>query len=644
MKKFRRIIFNFICLCLLFCVSDLVVKASAASTMTASDDCIEFIKSVEGFSSQPYYDYNQYTVGYGTKCPTEKYFEYKANGIPRSEAEALLREFIVGIENDLNQKLIDRYQLTLNQHQFDALVSFSYNIGSGWVTYDSSLRNAILGNAGEDGMVYAFSLYCTAGGKYLPGLVTRRLCEANIYLNGVYSKKVSDAYGYVYYDANGGTLTYRVQGFVSYNSTLPVASAERSGDEFLGWYTNVTGGTQVTTLDGSISGRTLFARWRSSENPDNQTANATAVRVTGDVVNVRSGPGTNYSIVRKAYQNEALTVTHVSHITSMKWGNIQDGWICLDYTNYDAVINGTDQPEAEKNDNASDNAATPDNGNETTATPANPILVSGVVQVNDALRIRSGPGTNHAVVGFLFNGKEVDILELETVGTMVWGRISNGWVSMDYIITDTIHEDITPAPEQAPQQPEQEPETQPTEAPEQEPEQLPEYIPEQQPEQQPEQIPEQVPEQQPEQETTESVGTTESVSLKGTIKADALRIRSGAGTDYRIVGFYYQGNTVVITEKTLVDSVYWGKTDKGWINMDYFVMDSAYEEPAQPAGGTRMTVIGDCLRVRKGTGTNYKISQLLYYGDTIVVYETVTVDGTVWGRVDNGWVCMDYVS
>ena len=191
-------IFNCICLCLLFCVTDLIPKVSAASTMTASDACIEFIKSVEGFSSQPYYDYNQYTVGYGTKCPTEKYFEYKANGIPRSEAEALLREFIVGIENDLNQKLIDRYQLTLNQHQFDALVSFSYNIGSGWVTYDSSLRNAILGNAGEDGMVYAFSLYCTAGGEYLPGLVTRRLCEANIYLNGVYDKKVSDAYGYVY--------------------------------------------------------------------------------------------------------------------------------------------------------------------------------------------------------------------------------------------------------------------------------------------------------------------------------------------------------------------------------------------------------------------------------------------------------------
>lgn len=555
MNKFRRIFFNLICLCLLFSVTDPIPEASAASNMTASESCIDFIKNVEGFSSQPYYDYNQYTVGYGTKCPTENYFEYKANGISRSEADALLREFVVGIEEDLNKKFIDRYNLSLNQHQFDALITFSYNIGTSWVTYDSTLRNTILRNGDENDMVYAFSLYCTAGGQYLPGLVSRRLCEANIYVNGVYDRRVSDAYGYVYYDANGGTLNYRVQGFVCDNNTVPAASAQRSGDEFVGWFTNITGGTQVGTLNGSLSGRTLFARWQSAESADSPSTNSIAVKVTGDVVNVRSGPGTNYSIVRKAYQDEALTVTHVSHITSMKWGNIQDGWICLDYTNYDAVINGTDQSEAEENAGSSD---TPENESSNPAAPENPILQE-------------------------------------------------------------------PVPEPQPTEPEEPP----AEESEQEP------VPDQT---------ESIPEAPPLQQPTESTGSLESVCVKGIIKADALRIRSGAGTDNRIVGFYYQNNTVVVTEKVLLDSVYWGKTDKGWINMDYVVPDSAYEESAQPAEGTRMTVIGDCLRVRKGTGTNYRISQLLYYGDTVIVYETVTVDGTVWGRVHNGWVCMDYVS
>lgn len=610
MKTLRRIFFRVVCLCLLFCVADLLPEARAASSLTASESCIEFIKDVEGFSPQPYYDYSQYTVGYGTKCPTEKYFEYKSNGISRTEADTLLRECIADIEEDLHKKFIDRYQLTFTQQQFDALVCFSYNIGTSWVTYDSTLRNTILRNGGENEMVYAFSLYCTAGGQYLPGLVTRRLREANMYLNGIYDQKVSDSYGYVYFDANGGTLTYRVQGFVCDSGTLPAASAERGGDEFLGWYTNVTGGTPVDTLNGSLSGRTLFARWLSEEDPEHLNANSTAVRVTGDIVNVRSGPGTNYSIVRKAYRNEALTVTHVSHITSMKWGHIQDGWICLDYTNYDAVISGTDQSESP---GSSEPPTVPDAD---CAVPDDPVVASGIVQVNDALRIRSGPGTGYSVVGFLFQGKEVDILELKTAGDMVWGRISRGWISMDYVITDTIQGNTPIVPEPNPEPP--------TEAPEP--------------------LPVEPPAEEPEDEASESGGNTEAVSIRGIIKADALRIRSSAGTDNRIVGFYYQNDAVLITEKVAVGSADWGKTDRGWINMGYVVTDISGEESNPPESGRKMTVTGDCLRVRKGTGINYRISQLLYYGDSVIVYETVTVDGTDWGRVDKGWVCMDYVS
>lgn len=269
--------------------------------MTASEACVEFIKNVEGFSPQPYYDYKQYTVGYGTKCPTEKFFDYTANGIPRTEADALLRDHLAMISDAINSKLIDKYGLSFSQHQFDALVSFSFNIGTGWLTYDSSLRNAILRDAGDNNLVYAFGLYCTAGGKYLPGLITRRLCEANIYLNGVYHQKVSDSYGYVYYDANGGSLTYRVQGYVCDNSTAPISDAKRPNDEFLGWYTELNGGSQVTILDRSVRGKTLFARWQSSQNTDDQDANETTVRVTGDVVNIRSGPGTDYGIVRRVY-------------------------------------------------------------------------------------------------------------------------------------------------------------------------------------------------------------------------------------------------------------------------------------------------------------------------------------------------------
>lgn len=616
MKKFGSIFIKIICLYLLTgCFVSHAPVAYASSVTKASTACIEFIKNVEGFSPQPYYDYNQYTVGYGTKCPSEKYFEYKANGIPKYEAEALLKDHIANIETAIQNKLVGKYNLTLTQNQLDALVSFSFNIGTDWMTYDSSLRNAILIGSNDNDIVYAFSLYCTAGGKYLPGLITRRLCEANIYLNGIYSQKISDSYGYVYYDANGGTLTYQVQGFLCNAGTAPAANAVRSEDEFLGWYTNVSGGEKIDTLNGSLTGRTLFAHWKSLEHADHPTSSSTLVEVTGDIVNIRSGPGTNYSIVRKAYMHEVLTVSHITHLTNMRWGNVQDGWICLDYTNYDDVINGIGSSESDNDADSSNSLTAPGSENSSvTDTPSEiQVLVSGIVNVNDALRIRSGPGTSYPVVGFLFNGSEVDILAKETVSTTEWGRISKGWVCMDYIITDTIHGNGTIGSNLA-------------------------TSPDQQPPQDPTQEPSPLPNQPP----MDSIESSGSIS-KGKIKADALRIRAAAGTANPIVGFYYQNEIIEISEKVLIDSVYWGKTHRGWINMDYVTITSSSEETAQPAKTGTMTVIADCLRVRKGTGTDYRISALLYYGDTITVFDTVTVDGTVWGRVDKGWICMDYV-
>ena len=78
--------------------------------------------------------------------------------------------------------------------------------------------------------------------------------------------------------------------------------------------------------------------------------------------------------------------------------------------------------------------------------------------------------------------------------------------------------------------------------------------------------------------------------------------------------------------------------------MDYFQPVSSGEVSEPSNEGTVMTVIADCLRVRKEIGTSSRIAALLYYGDTVTVFETQTVEGTVWGRVDKGWICMDYVT
>ena len=587
LRKRNRFFFIIICLCVLVLgAADLVTGAYAASPMTASESCIEFIKTVEGFSPQPYYDYGQHTVGYGTKCPDDKYFDYMANGIPREEADVLLRETVAEVGNTIHQKLMEPYGLTFTQHQFDALVSFSFNLGTSWMTYDSSLRNAILQNADADELVDAFGLYCTAGGNYSAGLITRRLCEANIFLNGIYSPKASDAYGYVFYEPNGGSLTYQVQGYICENSHAPMADAVRSGDVFLGWYTDLTGGSQVSHLTKALSGKTLFARWQSSENAETENAPSTIITVTGDVVNIRKGPGTNYGISKQVCRNDVLIVSHTTQFLGQKWGKVQDGWICLAYTNYDALVLG--QPSGE--DTVPDQ--NPDSETDSDRYPDNQDIISGTVRVNDLLRIRSGPGTAYATVGYLSNGTGVEILEQKAADTMIWGRISRGWVSMDYIVTEDLPAGDTTEPDQRPAGPS---------------------------------------------------GQPESAVTEGIIKADALRIRSGPGTVNPIVGFYYQNDIVVITERMFVDSVYWGKTDRGWIHMDYVRTGPLREESSPPVVGEVKTVIADCLRVRKNIGTDSRIAALLYYGDKVTVLETTAVDGVIWGRTDTGWICMDYV-
>lgn len=577
MRKIRHIIWMVLCLGLLFHTDEWIPRAYAESAMTASESCITFIKEVEGFSSKPYYDYKQHTVGYGTKCPTDKYFEYLANGITKQEAEILLLETVDDIAETIQKKLIEPYNLTFSQHQFDALVSFSFNLGTSWMTYDSTLRAAILDDADEEGYLYAFSLYCTAGGNYSTGLIHRRLWEANMFLNGVYSQTINDDYGYVFYEPNGGSLTYQVQGFVCGNDSAPAADAVRNGDVFLGWYTDLTGGSQVSKLNESLAGKTLFARWQSSEDSDQQDTLSTVIRVTGDVVNIRKGPGTNYGVSKQVYQNDILVLSHVTNLSGRNWGKVQEGWICLEYTNYDDLLEDKDTSEEDP----------PEEDDYPANTPDGKYPMFGTVRVNDLLRIRSGPGTAYATVGYLFNGHTVEILEQTTAGSMDWGRISRGWVSMNYIQTETPPDDSTFDPDEE--------------------------------------------------------DNAEPYKLEAIVLADALRIRSGPGTAYPIAGFYYQDDRIYISERKLVDSIHWGKTDKGWIHMDYVLTDSEEEEDSSGDRLGVMTVIADCLRVRKEIGTDSRIAALLYYGDTVTVLDTTKVDGTLWGKVKNGWICMDYV-
>jgi len=142
--------------------------------MKATNRLIKKIKEFEGFAANPYYDSaGVLTVGYGhTKNPGA----YK--NLTKIQAHNLLLKDLAVFETLLNNYIRTR-GYKLNQNQFDALVSFLYNVGS--IRLNSGLDKAIKTNIPQN-VAETLNKYIFAGGQALNGLITRRRWESNLYL------------------------------------------------------------------------------------------------------------------------------------------------------------------------------------------------------------------------------------------------------------------------------------------------------------------------------------------------------------------------------------------------------------------------------------------------------------------------------
>ena len=149
------------------------LRANAAESMGMSQKGIDLLKEFEGFSRMPYWDYSQYTVGYGTRCPDEDLDRYLRDGITEAEAEALLRTYTDAIGRALNN-FTASYGITLTQNQFDALAMFSFNCGTGWLYEEGQLRSAVLNGATGNSLIHPLTILSTlppAGGGALIALM-----------------------------------------------------------------------------------------------------------------------------------------------------------------------------------------------------------------------------------------------------------------------------------------------------------------------------------------------------------------------------------------------------------------------------------------------------------------------------------------
>jgi len=234
-----------------------------------------------------------------------------------------------------------------------------------------------------------------------------------------------------------------------------------------------------------------------------------------------------------------------------------------------------DYVEMNNGSNAGSNTENTPEATEPTATePTNTTAIKGTVTSN-GLNIRKEPNTTSTIVGNYKNGASITILETKNG----WGRTDKGWVSMTYVSTNgntTANNNNN---------------------------------------------------------NTNNNNTTTNTTADGNtyfITASELNIRDAASTNGNKVGTYTAGDKVVVTET----SNGWGKTNKGWISMQY-----AYKPGSTGTNTAKGIITGDGLNIRSGPGTGHDSVGNYTYGARVNILEQING----WGCTDKGWISMQYV-
>jgi lysozyme len=129
----------------------------------------EYIGQTEGFRETAYWDYQQYSIGFGTRANSAN------ERITREEGLRRLGDNVQRFQ----QEVANSVTVPLTPQQMTALTSFVYNVGEGNFRESTLLRKL---NAGDyEGAANEFARWNQAGGRVLEGLVTRRAHEADLF-------------------------------------------------------------------------------------------------------------------------------------------------------------------------------------------------------------------------------------------------------------------------------------------------------------------------------------------------------------------------------------------------------------------------------------------------------------------------------
>lgn len=324
-----------------------------------------------------------------------------------------------------------------------------------------------------------------------------------------------------------------------------------------------------------------------SANNGSETTTSLEGTVTVTSLNVLKHYNNNAEKVASLKKGDVVTIleknTENTETGSRIWGRISvgatEGWINLAYVDLKTVT--TVAPEA-----GSDSSS-----NNSNPTPA---IISDCISVN----VRSAAGVYSPQITKLNNGTAVTVYEQITYANAPWARIkwnngaNEGWVCMYYV---TLNAGTGSS-------------------------------------------------------NTNSEGilngtSSNTISATGHVNNAFLNVRSGAGLGYIQIGTLNQGAKVTIFEQAVADGMIWGRINynntTGWVCMSYITVENA-----STTGKGVMGTVARChakANVRSAPGTNNALVSTVTVGSRVEVFETRRHGEKLWGRIAQGWVCMDYI-
>lgn len=137
-------------------------------------------------------------------------------------------------------------------------------------------------------------------------------------------------------------------------------------------------------------------------------------------------------------------------------------------------------------------------------------------------------------------------------------------------------------------------------------------------------------------------------SGSGVITGTEVRMRSGAGTDYRVIGAFDNGETVQVLASAQADGATWYKVQRsdgstGWVSADYCSLGG------DTASSSTGTISGTDVRMRASYSTDSDVLGYFDNGESVTILDDVTSNGQRWLKVQRsdgsvGWVAADFVA